>query len=190
MTKEEVGKSLPKFFSCKNNTEMWKKLCSIAEEYDGTDLNYYYWMNNYVPEDTPMFRQWANVKDTIPTYDFSVYSMPQYKVDTFYCYKEITRQSVGTISKWLSEKKDIKSILDFAGGTGLSTLQLALNFPDIEVYYYDTGKQKKFLEYILNSYTQFVPNNFIILDDLDDRTFNLITVFEVIEHWQRPYDFV
>ena len=68
MTKEEVGKSLPKFFSCKNNTEMWKKLCSIAEEYDGTDLNYYYWMNNYVPEDTPMFRQWANVKEGYKIY--------------------------------------------------------------------------------------------------------------------------
>jgi len=188
MTREEVGKSLPMLFGCKNIPRMFEKLCNIAEVYDGTETDYFHWMSNYFPEETPMFEKWKINESG--TYGFDAYDMPEYKVDTFYCYKEITKQSVSTISKWLQDKDDVKTILDFAGGTGLSTLQLALNFPDKKVYYYDTGKQKDFLMHLLNEHVEFIPENLIILSDLENRKFDLITVFEVIEHWQRPYDFV
>jgi hypothetical protein len=168
--------------------ELNSKLVSLFAEYDNVDVKEYedifksYTYENY-PTNT-LLKKWIESNCT----DHSIYEDKLYKFDTLLCYNVITCNSTNIIKKFIHDEikdnKSISSICDYGAGLGLSTIELATEFPDIKFYYYDVENQRKLFEFILS---KGKLDNIEIIEDY--KKSDMYIILETLEHIKTPISF-
>lgn len=128
-------------------------------------------------------------EDWYSTFDHKVYSDTDYIFVPLDCFKGWTRNNViNTIKYFHKISVAPKSILDLFGGTGQSTILLALAFPESEVYYFNSDStQNKVFEKLVEKYKVL---NIKIVNDLTLVKPECVVAYEAIEHIQDPTSFM
>ena len=113
--------------------------------------------------------------------DLSKYESFHYLYIALNCYKKYSRNSVKRLSEALP-KKEIKSILDFGAGLGLTSLQLAEEYPNAKVSYYNYpgSLQDRFFLSIKDDKVEYLKK---LTGEYD-----VIFCSELFEHIEKPID--
>jgi SAM-dependent methyltransferase len=104
-------------------------------------------------------------------------------------YNDITDESDYYIAdKWefqqaiaLIKKHNVRSLLDYGSGGGAFLKEVRKRFPDIELTAHDENPQSK--KALKGTDIQFLQN----LDDADDKKYDMVTTFQVVEHLEDPF---
>lgn len=117
-----------------------------------------------------------------------LYDHPMYWIETLSCAYYYTNKTVvdPAIDFLYQEGFAPKNILDWGAGSGLSSLQLAMNFPEAQVYYYEISPTCIKMFNWFKSY--FNLPNLHHITELPDVEFDAIFYIEVVNHIQRPME--
>lgn len=122
-------------------------------------------------------------------FDEGFYSELSYLWDTFYYYKAFSVDNIKPLRKFLSHPDEAppKSVYDFGGGLGMTTVQLATMMPEAEVFYSNVpGAQRDFAQLLFD---RFAPNVTVI--DVDEAPkVEMLAFLDVLEHIREPFDIV
>jgi len=117
--------------------------------------------------------------------DFSIYFKDIYLYAALRCF---VRFSKDTVLKTYSvlKNEDIKSILDYGVGIGLTTNLISDLFKNSKVYYYnlDNSIQKIYFNKIKNNDIEILNNE----KDVFERKYDVIFLLELFEHIEYPID--
>jgi len=114
--------------------------------------------------------------------DFSIYHSDDYIFDCVLCFIDWTKQAIKTVKRILP---DLRSILDFYNGVGLSTIQIKNLWPDAQVSFFnDVENQMRFYEYFRKRTFQ---NQTIF--KMRSGQYDAVFIFEVFEHYANPEKF-
>jgi SAM-dependent methyltransferase len=129
---------------------------------------------------------YPKIKDWIDSgrKDFSLYNEKDYlfeTVEAFNYSSEAIKRTFSIIKK-LGKLDDIKSILDYGCGLGMTSMLFSDLFPNTTIYAYDISTAElDFLKYVKEKYNY---KNIIIINDISQlpEKPTLVACFEVIEH--------
>ena len=142
----------------------------------------------YEEKFNPLCIQWRDSNFT----DYSVYEHIDYKYTTIPSFYMETRPTLGQMqSKFRDNNIDLNSItsvLDFGCAMGLTTILLSKIFPNAEVVAHEQSKEELgILSKIIEDHN---IKNITISESLPiNRNFDLICMFEMIEHTPDPITF-
>lgn len=114
-----------------------------------------------------------NINTNLSFYDSYVYCY-----ETINCFKVYTKDNINKVRDVL-KKANVKSILDFGAGIGLSSLYLKEKFPNSSVYYYNIGTLQQNILKNLDSLNNITPITTLLSTDV-------FCAFDVFEHFQNP----
>jgi len=156
-----------------DSSELWKKVLTGKDAPKG--------QNYCIPEILELDEEWKRTRD--PDW---LYEHESYWLETLFCAYLYTCKTVvdPAIAFLKGENPKLEHILDWGAGSGLSSLQLAANFPDANVYYYEISPTSiEMFEWLKNYFD--LPNLHHVTE-LPDVEFDAIFYVEVINHIQEP----
>jgi SAM-dependent methyltransferase len=136
----------------------------------------------------PLCKQWRDSNFT----DFSVYEHIDYKYTTIPSFYMETRPTLGQLQTKFRENNidlnSISSVLDFGCAIGLTTILLSRIFPNAEIVAHEQSEDELgILNKIIEDHN---IENIVISESLPtNRNFDLICMFEMIEHTPDPITF-
>jgi SAM-dependent methyltransferase len=117
--------------------------------------------------------------------NLSIYEDPLYIFDVLRGYELTTRRSCTVIRReFINQNIQVKSILDYGAGFGVSTALLAAIFPNAEVTFYDPSEE-------LSIFARWLADQMELKNwkELDGPvgTPDMIVCLEVLEHIKEPF---
>lgn len=137
--------------------------------------------NYCLPEILKLDEEWKRTRDPDWLYDHPLYWLETLCCAWLYTCKTIIQPAVDFLKQ---ENPKLDRIVDWGAGAGLTTIQLAANFPNSTVYYYEISPTSIQMFEWLVDYLEL--DNIVHIDELPDEEFDAVFFIEVINHIKDP----